>query len=104
MGMVLLMAWQGVVLARQQAEAEADARAIARAYVVGCLPLEGAALSDIDAALRQGSITYGNPGERTVAVTVTLRPASVLPGVFQPGVASSLAPRATVTMRKEPQC
>lgn len=100
-GLVLLLAWQCIVLARQQIEAQADARELARKAVLCARAAPRPGLADVDATA--GTAVIGQqPGHPDlVRVEVRLAPAAVLPG-FDLGPASPLAPRAVVVMRREP--
>jgi len=100
-GMVLLLAWQCIVLARQQIEAQADARELARKAVLCARAVPRPALADVDGAA--GTALIGaQPGHADmVRVEVRLAPTAVLPGVDL-GASSPVAPRAVVVMRREP--
>ena len=101
-GIVLLLAWQAISLARQQVEAETDARVMARqAAVCSSDPLR-LRPGDVDAALT-GDDEVVSPDGRDVRVSVSLRPRAVfdLPG-FAAALDHGPWPRATVTMRREP--
>lgn len=90
---------QVLILVRQQAEAESDARVLAREAVVchdGGWPLPSA----IDAALGPGDATFRRDGD-SVVVDVRVAPATIIPGLTVGGD-SRLVPRATVAMRSEP--
>lgn len=100
-GMVLLLAWQCIVLARQQIEAQADARELARTAVLCARAAPRPALGDVDAT-RGTAVIGSQPGHADmVRVEVRLAPTVVLPG-FDLGAASPLAPHAVVVMRREP--
>ena len=100
-GMVLLLAWQCIVLARQQIEAQADARELARKAVLCARAAPRPALADVDPAAGT-AVIGGQPGHADmVRVEVRLAPAAVLPGLDL-GAASPVAPHAVVVMRREP--
>jgi hypothetical protein len=100
-GMVLLLAWQCIVLARQQIEAQGDARELARKAVLCARAAPQPTLADVDGAT--GTAVIGTqPGhEEMVRVEVRLAPTAVLPGLDL-GPASPVAPHAVVVMRREP--
>jgi len=90
---------QVLVLARQQAEAEADARALARQAAI-CHDGGEPDPAPVDQALRPGDVTVSRVAAGVV-VSVRLSPETIVPGL--PGGSDSrLAPRATVAMRSEP--
>lgn len=92
-------ACQAVVLVREQSEAEVDARALARISALCPHPSEPPRIDAVDDAQPDADVLTTSEADR-VAVTVTLRPRSVLPGVsLPPGV---FRPSATVSMRLEP--
>jgi hypothetical protein len=101
-GMILLLAWQCIVLARQQIEAQADARELARQAVLCARAAPPPALADVDSGA-EGTVLSGSPAGHAelVRVEVRLAPASVLPGVRFPRD-WPLAPHAVVVMRREP--
>jgi hypothetical protein len=101
-GMILMLAWQCIVLARQQVEAQADARELARQAVLCARAAPQPRLSDVDAGA-SGSVVAGSPPGHAelVRVEVRLVPASVLPDVTFPA-GWPLAPHAVVVMRREP--
>jgi hypothetical protein len=97
---VLLVACgaQVLVLARQQAEAEADARVLARQAAI-CHDVDPDPAA-VDRALRPGDVTVTRL-VASVVVSVRLSPQTIVPGL--PGGSDSrLAPGATVAMRREP--
>jgi len=102
LSLVFLAIWQGVVLVRQQIEAQSDARELARRAALCARAAPTAQLGDVDPEARGTAVTAGLAGRSTVVrVEVHLAPAIVLPG-FALDPRSSLAPRALVTMRREP--
>lgn len=102
LGLILLLAWQAIVLARQQIEAQADARELARRTVLCTRAGPPLALDDVDPGAHGTALVASPPGHaELVRVEVRLEPASVLPDVHVPGD-WLLAPRATVVMRREP--
>lgn len=100
-GMILVLAWQCIVLARQQIEAEADARELARQSVLCARAAPRPVLSDVDPA--PGTAAIGpQPGHADmVRVEVRLAPTAVVPG-FALGPGSPVALHAVVVMRREP--
>jgi hypothetical protein len=97
-GLVMLVAGQALVLGRQQAEAESDARSLARAAVLCAIPSAPLELTAIDPRAADGVVTR-SARDGMVSVTVRLPPESIL------GLdlgSTGLAPSATVTMRHEP--
>ena len=100
--MILLLVWQCIVLARQQVEAQADARELARQAVLCARAGPHPSLADVDAGA-SGSVVAGSPPGHAelVRVEVRLVPASVLPDVTFPA-GWPLAPHAVVVMRREP--
>lgn len=101
--LVMVIAWQGVIWARQRAEAEADARTIARLAVLCPATIEQ--LGDVDAAAaRNGGVasvkSRGGGDEKFVDVTVSLPPYALINqlNLQQLGMSSF---KATVTMRQE---
>jgi hypothetical protein len=101
-GLVLLLAWQGVVLVRQEFQAQADAHALARQAVLCARAAPPARLADVDQAAGTATVSdvSGQPG-RLVRVEVRLNPSIVMPG-FEAALGSALAPHAVVVMRREP--
>ncbi|HEV7678227.1 MAG TPA: hypothetical protein VGQ42_06630 [Candidatus Dormibacteraeota bacterium] len=101
-GLVLLLAWQGVVLVRQEFQAQADAHALARQAVLCARAVPPSRLADVDPAPGTATVTdvSGQHGG-LVRVEVRLDPSIVMPG-FDKALGSSLAPHATVVMRREP--
>jgi hypothetical protein len=96
--MVAMLVWQGIVLVRQQAEADADARTLARqAVICDSRPMT---LHDIDASAQGAAVHLAAPTPY-VTVAVTLRPQSVIDKVDLGGWGFP-SPRAVVTMRHEP--
>jgi hypothetical protein len=98
---VLLVACgaQALILVRQQAEAESDARVLVRQAVVchdGGWPVPAA----VDPALRLGDVSFQRDRD-SIVVAVRLAPATIIPGISA-GTDSSFAPRATVAMLREP--
>jgi len=102
LSLVFLAIWQGIVLVRQQIEAQSDARELARRAVLCARAAPVAQLDDVDPDAHGTAVSTGLAGRSAVVrVEVHLAPAIVLPGlVLDPR--SSLAPRAVVTMRREP--
>lgn len=101
LGLVFLVVWQGVVLVRQQIEAQSDARELARQAALCGRAASPATLATVDPAPGTATTTgLSGPGD-TVRVEVNLVPHVVLPG-FSVDAASGLAPRAVVVMRREP--
>jgi len=99
LALVFLAIWQGVVLVRQQIEAQSDARELARRAALCARAAPTAQLGDVDPGARGSAVTAGHT--QLVRVEVHLVPAIVLPG-FAVDTRSPLAPRAVVTMRREP--
>jgi hypothetical protein len=101
LGLVFLVIWQGVLLVRQQVEAQSDARELARRAVLCARAVPTAGLAQVDprpgTAVISGMAGHGE----TVRVEVHLEPQTVLPGFTLDG-GSPLAPRAVVVMRREP--
>jgi hypothetical protein len=102
LGMLLLLGWQCIVLARQQVEAQADARELARQAVLCARAAPPPRLGDVDQGVA-GTATVGSPPGHPLLVRVEVRlaPASVLPDVSFPAD-WPLAPHAVVVMRHEP--
>jgi hypothetical protein len=104
LALLMLLAWQGVVIGRERAEAEADARAAARTAVLCPRQPAGPSLVDIDPAARSGDLRLvrsGAPDQGVVTATVTL-PVQAVSSSVDPA-AWGLGPvRASVTMRLEP--
>ena len=98
LGLTLLLAWQAVVLVRQQAQAQADARELARRAVLCARAAPPLTLADVDAS--PGSAwTATVPGhDDLVRVDVRLEPATVVPDFPLHG----MVPHASVVMRREP--
>jgi hypothetical protein len=102
LGMILLLAWQSVVLARQQIEAQSDARELARRAVLCARATAPPTLADVDSTATGTAVTGSAPDHADlVRVEVRLAPASVLPDVSLP-LDWPLAPHAVVVMRREP--
>lgn len=102
LGLVLLAVWQGVVLVRQQVEAQSDARELARRAVLCARAATPAGLASVDPSARGTAQTSGASGRgEMVRVEVRLAPQLVLPG-FVLDAGSPLAPRAVMVMRREP--
>jgi hypothetical protein len=102
LGLVLLLAWQGVVLVRQEIQAQADARELARQTVLCARAAPPARLADVDPKTSGTVSAAAVPGHRElVRIEVRLTPTTVLPG-FTLGTESALAPHAVVVMRREP--
>ena len=102
LGLVLLLAWQGVVLVRQEIQAQADARELARQAVLCARAAPPVRLADIDPQASGTVSAAAVPGHRElVRVEVRLVPATVLPG-FTLATDSAFAPHAVVVMRREP--
>jgi hypothetical protein len=99
-GLVLALAWQGVVLVRQEFQAQADAHALARQSVLCARAAPAARLADVDQAPGTASVTDVGGRRTLVRVEVRLDPSIVMPG-FQAAL-GSLAPHAVVVMRREP--
>jgi hypothetical protein len=100
-GLVLLLAWQGVVLVRQEFQAQADAHALARQAVLCARAASPARLADVDQSPGRATVTEVAGHRTLVRVEVRLDPSIVLPG-FQAALGSALAPHAVVVMRREP--
>ena len=106
LSLVFFVLWQGVVLMRQQAEAQSDARELARRMVLCARAAPAPTLEEVDhgaagtAVTERGDGSSGRDGQ-DVRVEVRLAPAVVLPG-FRLDERSALAPRAVVVMRREP--
>ena len=103
LGLVVLLIWQGLVLAGQQAEVQNDARIVARQHAICGSAPDSVDLTRIDGNLSVANIdTTGSDGT-LVSVTVSFRPHVVL---LLPGFADVLdqaaRPHARVTMRREP--
>ncbi len=100
LALVGLVIWQGIALVRQQAEADADARTLARQAVV-CDAGTLLTLRDIDPAVGVGWAATDAAHGPWVTVSVTLAPTPVVStlDLSRLGIPS---PRATVTMRHEP--
>jgi len=102
LGLVFLVAWQGVVLVRQQIEAQSDARELARRAALCARAAPTATLADVDPPARGTARTTGMAGRtQVIRVEVRLVPQTVLPGLVL-DTRSPLAPRAIVVMRREP--
>jgi hypothetical protein len=102
LGLVFLVAWQGVVLVRQQIEAQSDARELARRAALCARAAPTATLADVDPPARGAALTTGMTGRtQVIRVEVRLVPQTVLPGLVL-DTRSPLAPRAVVVMRREP--
>jgi hypothetical protein len=102
LGLVLLAVWQGVVLVRQQVEAQSDARELARRAALCARAAPPSGLRAVDPSAAGSVQTSGLTGRgETVRVEVRLVPQVVLPG-FVLDAASPFAPRAVVVMRREP--
>jgi len=102
LGLAVMLAWQCIVLARQQIEAQSDARELARQAVLCSRAAPPPTLAGVDPGAA-GTVSIGavpGPGD-LVRVEVRLAPESVLPGV-DGGPGSAVAPRAAVVMRREP--
>jgi len=102
LGLVVLLIWQGLVLAGQQAEAQNDARMLARQRAV-CGALSSVSLDRIDEKLTPASVDSTGSDSTVVSVTVSFPPDVVLrlPG-FADVLDQAARPHAHVTMRKEP--
>ena len=104
LAILIVIAWQGVVVGREQAEAEADARVAARTAVLCPRPVAPPRLLEIDPAGTGGDLRLdraGDPAAESVTATVTL-PVRLVTAAIDPG-AWGLGPvRASVTMRQEP--
>lgn len=102
LGLVLLLAWQCIVLARQQIEAQADARELARRSVLCARAAPPPSLAQVDGGAQGTVVSDSPPGHpELLRVEVRLTPTTVLPGVAF-AADSTLAPRAAVVMRREP--
>jgi hypothetical protein len=102
LGLVLLLAWQGVVLVRQEIQAQADARELARQTVLCARAAPPARLADVDPHASGTATAAAVPGHKElVRVEVRLTPTTVLPG-FTLGTESALAPHAGGVKRREP--
>jgi hypothetical protein len=104
LGLVLLLAWQGVALVRQQSQAQADARELARRAALCARAAPPPVLADVDPrAAGRATVTSDAPSATGAVVRVEVRlvPQTVLPG-FRLDAGSALAPRAVVVMRREP--
>jgi len=102
LGLILLLVWQCIVLARQQVEAQADARELARQAVLCARAGPHPSLADVDAGAIGSVVTGSPPGHQDlVRVEVRLVPGTVLPDVRLPAD-WALAPHAVVVMRREP--
>ncbi len=100
-GLILLLGWQCIVLARQQVEAQADARELARQAVLCSRAAPPPRLADIDQGATGSAVVSTPSDDHLVSVEVRLAPASVLPDVAFPAD-WPLAPHAVVVMRREP--
>lgn len=107
LAIVVLSAWQAIVLGRERGEAEADARTLAR-YAVLCPQARPPQLSTVDGSpsaasarvdVERDTATRG-PLAR-VSVTVSIPPVAVVPGLDL-GRLGVPWQSATVTMRQEP--
>ena len=106
LGLVFFVLWQGVVLMRQQAEAQSDARELARRAVLCARAAPVPTLDQVDRGAAGTVVTRGGgggsgPDGQQVRVEVRLAPRVVLPG-FRLDQGSALAPHAVVVMRREP--
>lgn len=104
LALVTALILQGVVLMRQQVQAESDARQVARAAVV-CGPVMTPAarlrLVDPGAAERGAVVRVEREGDSGVTrVTVSLVPEAVISGI-RLGL-DTFTPRSSVAMRDEP--
>ena len=99
--MVLLIAWQGLILLREQSEAEDDARLLARQAVLCRGGQAVDTLAAIDTGATGGTASIDSSRAPIVAVKVTLPPQSVL-GPVDLASMGFPHPVATVTMRREP--
>lgn len=98
MTMIVLAAWQGIVIARLHAEAEADARTLVRVAVL-CPQGPVPDILVVDHGAKGAQVTVDRRGAPLVGVTVGLPVPSVVQGVDL----SALGPIvATVVMRQEP--
>lgn len=100
LSLVFFVLWQGVVLMRQQAEAQSDARELARQAVLCARAATAPRLDEVDSGAH-GTVVAGSGGGQEIRVEVRLVPRVVLPG-FQLDQGSALAPHAVVVMRREP--
>lgn len=99
--LAFLVVWQGVVLIRQQMEAQSDARELARRAALCARAAPGATLASVDSAPGT-AVTTGLDGHgEEIRVEVRLVPRVVLPGFGFDGPAA-WAPHAVVVMRREP--
>ena len=100
LAMTMLIVWQGVVLMRQQAEVESDARLLARAAVIcAAAPPSQALLTDLDPTARDARIqSTFDRHTQLHSVGLTLAAQSVLPGLD----ITSYRPHAVVVMHAEP--
>jgi hypothetical protein len=103
LALMVMTSWQGIVLMRQQAEAEADARLLARAAVIcAAEPPSVALLETFDPQAAAAHITTMFDARTHVAtVSVTLPPQPVVTGIDVAGGAG-FTPHASVSMRAEP--
>jgi len=101
LAMALLAALQGIVLARQQLEAQTDAALLAR-HAALCDAAEPApTLAGIDpAAGPQATVAPAPVRWPLVGVTVRLPPRSIVPGVALAG--GPWIPSGTAVFRREP--
>ena len=90
---------QALILVRQQAEAESDARVLARQEAL-CHDGGSPAASEVDPALGPDDVSI-QKGPDAVVVDVRLAPATIIPGLSA-GTDSRFAPRASAVMRREP--
>ena len=104
--LVAMLAWQGIVLAREQAQADADARTLARQAVVcaapGTAPLALAAVDPVAFSDEAGVVTRDTTSNPPyVSVTVALAAKSIFKDVdlARFGIPG---PHAVVVMRHEP--
>lgn len=94
--LVFLAALQLVVLARQQFQAESDARLLVRAAAL-CPATTSASLATIDPAAGAGArVMILSERAPLIGISVSLPPRALLPGVALP------SPRASAVMRHEP--
>jgi len=96
--LIILAAWQGIVVARLGAEADADARTLARITVL-CPTPKPPTLSSVDPAAKAGQVDVGRMPESLIAITVSLPIPAVIPGL---DLRRWGPVRSTVTMRQEP--
>jgi hypothetical protein len=102
LGLVLMVAWQAILLVRGQIQAQADARELARRAVLCSRAAPPLRLADVDpqgGGTAQLAALPGHPDMLRVEVRLGL-PAPV-PGMSL-DAASTLAPHAVVVMRREP--